>query len=238
MTVPDDTVLEVLRWVDLAGVLGNAILGGVVARAARLDPVGFAVLAILSGFGGGVIRDTLLQAGPPAAMADEAYIITALVGAAIAFHLPVEGRIWNSAWPYVDAVALGCWAGAGALKTLEAGLGWIPAILLGTVTAVGGGMVREIVLRQVPSVLGNNTLYATCAAAAAAVLVIAAELGRPTIGLVAAMVVGTGLTLLARRRNWILPLEADWGILRREGERRTHAMRRLRRKLDRDSEGG
>lgn len=230
----DPTVLDALRWVDLAGVLGNAILGGVVARAARLDPVGFVVLAIISGFGGGVIRDTLLQAGPPVALTDTAYIVAALIGAMIAFTVPVEGRIWNRVWPYIDAVALGCWAGAGALKTLETGLDWIPAILLGTVTAVGGGMVREIVLRQVPSVLGNSPLYATCAATAAGVLVIAYEAGQPTLGLLLAMVVGTGLTLLARWRSWMLPLEADWSVLRREGERRSHAVRRLRRRRDRD----
>lgn len=230
----DPTVLDALRWVDLAGVLGNAILGGVVARAARLDPVGFVVLAIISGFGGGVIRDTLLQAGPPVALTDTAYIVAALIGAVIAFTVPVEGRIWNRVWPYIDAVALGCWAGAGALKTLETGLDWIPAILLGTVTAVGGGMVREIVLRQVPSVLGNSPLYATCAATAAGVLVIAYEAGQPTLGLLLAMVVGTGLTLLARWRNWMLPLEADWSVLRREGERRSHAVRRVRRRRDRD----
>lgn len=235
MAGTDEAVLEALRWVDLAGVLGNAVLGGVVARAARLDPVGFVVLAVISGFGGGVIRDTLLQAGPPAALIDSAYIVSALIGALIAFTVPVEGRIWNRAWPYIDAVALGCWAGAGALKTLEAGFGWIPAIMLGTVTAVGGGMVREIVLRQVPSVLGNSPLYATCAAAAAGVLVLVAEVwGQPTVGLLLAMAVGTGLTLLARWRNWMLPLEADWGVVRREGERRAHAIRRLRRQHDRD----
>jgi uncharacterized membrane protein YeiH len=234
LAVADLTVLDALRWVDLVGVLGNAILGGLVARAARLDPVGFAVLAIISGFGGGVIRDTLLQAGPPAALTDNAYIVTALIGGAIAFHVPVGGKVWNRIWPWIDAVALGAWAGAGALKTLEVGLDWIPAILLGTVTAVGGGMVREIVLRQVPSVLGNSPLYATCAAAAAGVLVISAELGESSLGLLLATVVGASLTLLARWRNWMLPLEADWSVLRREGERRAHAVRRLRRKRTRD----
>lgn len=233
MPAADSSVLDALRWVDLAGVLGNAMLGGVVARAARLDPVGFAVLAIISGLGGGLIRDTLLQAGPPAALLDNAYVLTALAGAAIAFLVQVEGgRTWDRVWPWIDAVSLGAWAGAGALKTLDTGLGWLPAVLLGVVTAVGGGMVRDIVLRQVPAVLGSSPLYATCALAASATLVVCAQLSHPTVGLVLAVVVGAGLTLLARRRRWMLPLSANWGALRREGERRARAVRRLRRRRD------
>ncbi|WP_018157488.1 trimeric intracellular cation channel family protein [Demetria terragena] len=234
MTGADPAVLDALRWVDLTGVLGNAILGGVIARTARLDAVGFVVLAIISGFGGGIIRDTLLQDGPPVALTDTAYIVTALIGAAIAFHVPVEGRTWNRVWPWIDALALGCWAGAGALKTLEAGLDWLPAIILGTVTAVGGGMVRDVIMRQVPSVLGKSPLYATCAAMAAGVMVIAESLGYASLGLLLATVVGASLTLLARWRNWMLPLEADWSALRRDGERRAHSVTRLRRKRKRD----
>src|ERR1700727_3994849 len=94
--------------IDLPGVLANAILGGVVARAERLHPVGFIALAILSGLGGGLIRDTLLQHGTPAALTYPAYIPTALIGAAIAFFVPVKGRLWNVAFPLVDALALGC----------------------------------------------------------------------------------------------------------------------------------
>ncbi|YAL83378.1 trimeric intracellular cation channel family protein [Dermacoccaceae bacterium W4C1] len=228
MAAADPQVLDLLRWVDLAGVLGNAIVGGVVARAARLDPIGFATLAIISGFGGGVIRDTLLQAGPPAALVDSAYIITALIGAAIAFLVQIEGHTWDRVFPWIDAFALGAWAGAGALKTLDAGLGWIPALLLGTVTAVGGGFVRDVVMRQVPAVLGSSPLYATCALAASGVMVLGYDSGHPNIGILAATVVGGVLCLVARWRQWMLPLEANWGALRREGERRSRASGRLR----------
>lgn len=228
----DPSVLDVLRWVDLAGVLGNAILGGVVAKAARLDPIGFVTLATISGFGGGVIRDTLLQSGPPVALTDTAYIVTALIGAAIAFLVSIEGHAWERVFPWVDAIALGAWAGAGALKTLDAGFGWLPALLLGTITAVGGGFIRDVVMRQVPAVLGSSPLYATCATTAAGVMVVAHGLGHATIGLLTATAVGASLCLLARHRSWMLPLEANWGALRREGERRSRAMRRLRRRRD------
>ncbi|MGH3498651.1 MAG: trimeric intracellular cation channel family protein [Nocardioidaceae bacterium] len=79
------TVTDALRWLDLTGVLANALLGGLVARSAKLDPAGFAILAILSGLGGGLIRDVLLQHGTPIALTDYAYVLTALAGATLAF---------------------------------------------------------------------------------------------------------------------------------------------------------
>lgn len=226
-------VSEVIRAVDLTGVFANAVLGGVIARREKLDPVGFATLALLSGLGGGLIRDVLLQHGTPVALTDYAYPITAFGGAALAFVIRVEGRLWDRVWPVIDALALGCWAAAGAQKTLEAGLGWLPAVLLGTITAVGGGAVRDIVLRRVPTVLGGNTLYATCAAVASGVLVVVYRAGYVNAGLVAALVVGAGLCLIARWRGWILPSGDAWSPSRVIPA--YYRSRRRRRKLDGDT---
>ena len=66
-------------------------------------------------------------------------MLTALGGAALTFLVRVEGRIWHRLWPLIDALALGCWTATRAQKTLGDGLGWLPAVLLGTITAVGGG---------------------------------------------------------------------------------------------------
>jgi uncharacterized membrane protein YeiH len=203
-------VSEVFRVLDLTGVFTNAVLGGVIARQEKLDPIGFGVLAVLSGLGGGLIRDVLLQHGPPVALTDSAYLLTAIAGAIVSYAVRVRGRIWERIWPVVDALALGTWAAAGAQKTLAEGLGWLAAILLGTVTAVGGGAVRDVVLRRVPGILGGNTLYATCAILASAVLVLLSSLGSPTVGLVTSTVVGAGLCLLARWRGWILPSADAW----------------------------
>ncbi len=202
-----------LRALDLIGVFANAILGGVIARAARLDPIGFGTLAILSGLGGGIIRDVLLQHGTPIALTDYAYMLTALGGATLAFLIPVQGRTWDRVWPLVDGLALGCWAAAGAQKTLAYGLGWLPAVLLGTVTAVGGGFVRDVVLRKVPSILGGNTLYATCALAASGVMVVLYRTGYPDVGSVVATLAGAGFVLLARWQHWILPQGDEWSAL-------------------------
>lgn len=208
------SVGDALRVLDLVGVFANAVLGGVIARSARLDVIGFGALAILSGLGGGIIRDVLLQHGPPVALTDYAYMSTALAGAALVFLIRVEGAVWNRVWPFVDALALGCWAAAGAQKTLAYGLGWLPAVLLGAVTGVGGGFARDIVLRRVPSVLGGNTLYATCALVAGGVMVVFFRTGYPVTGSVVATFVGAGLCLLARWRGWVLPQDEEWSALR------------------------
>lgn len=224
---------DLFRVVDLTGVFTNAALGGVIARNERLDPVGFAVLALLSGLGGGVIRDTLLQHGPPIALTDYAYVLTALGAAALTFVVRVEGQLWERIWPVVDAVALGAWAAAGALKTLSVGLGWLPAVLLGTITAVGGGAIRDVVLRRVPTILGGNTLYATCAVAASGLMVAFERAGRPEAGLVVATVAGAGLCLLARWRGWMLPSGDAWAIVPSRYLRR-RAGRGSRRPVERE----
>jgi uncharacterized membrane protein YeiH len=194
-----------IRAVDLTGVFANGLLGGAIARTERLDPVGFAVLAILSSLGGGLIRDTLLQHGTPIALTDYTYLLTALAAAAVAFLIRFEGQLWERIFPLLDAVALGAWAAVGAQKTLDVGLGWLPAILLGTITAVGGGMVRDIAVLRVPQVFGGNTLYATCAVAASAVMVVLYQAHHSTAGIIAATITGATLCLLARRRGWHLP---------------------------------
>jgi hypothetical protein len=91
------------------GVFANAMLGGVIARRERLDPIGFATLAVLSGLGGGMIRDVLLQRGTPVALTDYVYLFTAFGGAALVFAVRVEGRLWDRLWPLIDALAFGCW---------------------------------------------------------------------------------------------------------------------------------
>jgi uncharacterized membrane protein YeiH len=206
----EDQITDLFRVLDLTGVFANAVLGGVIARAERFDPIGFATLAMLSGLGGGLIRDTLLQHGTPIALTDYAYPLTALAGALLAFLLRVEGRLWDRVFVLVDAIALGCWAAAGAQKTLGVGLGWLPALLLGTITAVGGGFVRDVVLHRVPGIFGGNTLYATCALAASGTMIALDRAGHVSTGLVTATVVGAVLCLLARWRGWRLPVGGGW----------------------------
>ncbi|MFC4554876.1 trimeric intracellular cation channel family protein [Georgenia faecalis] len=203
---------DLFRVLDLVGVFVNGALGGIIARRKRFDIVGFGILAIVSALGGGMLRDTLLQAGTPVALTDPFYLGTALAGAVVAYLVRLDNRWWSRTFIVADALVLGCWAATGAGKALSVGLGLTPAILLGVITAVGGGMIRDISVGQVPAVFGGNTLYATAAIAAAAVMVAFERAGYFDAGMLVATVVGAGLCILARWRNWRLPQHGDWSI--------------------------
>jgi uncharacterized membrane protein YeiH len=211
MAASPDALNQAVRVIDLAGVLANAILGGIAARAARLDLVGFIVLAILSGLGGGMIRDTLLQRGTPVALTDLYYLGFAIAGAAVAFVLKFNGRWPRRGLTLLDALAVGCWAAVGAQKALDAGLDWLPAVMLGVITAVGGGAVRDVFLMRVPAIFGGNTLYATSALLASVAMVVLTKLGLPALGFPVAILSGAGLSLLARRFGWVLPTALETG---------------------------
>ncbi|MER7361596.1 trimeric intracellular cation channel family protein [Nonomuraea wenchangensis] len=203
-----ETITTVL---DLVGVFINSLLGGSVARRRELDLFGYVVIGVVSGLGGGMIRDVLLQHGPPLALTNPLYIPIALAGAGVAFLLKFSEREWTRIFYVLDAIALSVWAVAGAQRTLAAGLSWLPAILLGTITAVGGGATRDLLVQRVPVVFGGNGLYASVAALVAALQVICTALGVPVaVGTPLAVVVGTVLRLVAYRRGWELPGGVDW----------------------------
>jgi uncharacterized membrane protein YeiH len=197
--LPEAAVSEVTRVLDLAGVAANAILGGAIARRQRFDVVGLFGLAVISGLGGGIVRDVLLQHGPPVALTDVAYLLVALMGAAVILVTRPSGTLWHRVFQFVDAVALGCWAVAGAQKTLDVGLGALPAILLGTITAVGGGAIRDVTLRRPPKVFRPGPLEAAAAVFGSVLLVAAHDLGHATVGVVLGIVVTTGSRLIALR---------------------------------------
>ncbi|MGX1541540.1 trimeric intracellular cation channel family protein [Streptomyces adustus] len=196
---------QVTGYLDLAGVAICGLLGGTVARVAGLDLFGYLAVGTVSGLGGGIIRDTLLQRGTPVALTDAAYLPTAMAGAFLAFLFTIGEAQWNRLFAWLDAAVLSFWAIAGTQKTLAAGLAWLAAVLIGTVSAVGGGAVRDLLLSRVPAVLGGNGLYATVAAAVSGVYIVCARLGAPTIGIVVGILGGMVLRLVANHRNWSLP---------------------------------
>nr|WP_063792292.1 TRIC cation channel family protein [Nonomuraea pusilla] len=204
-------VETVTTALDLVGVFINSLLGGSVARRRELDLFGYVVIGVVSGLGGGLIRDVLLQHGPPLALTNPLYIPIALAGAGVAFLLKFTEREWNRLFYVLDAIALSVWAVAGAQRTLAAGLGWLPAILLGTITAVGGGATRDLLVQRVPAVFGGNGLYASVAALVAGLQVICSALGVPVVvATPVAVVAGTALRLVAYRRGWELPGGMEW----------------------------
>ncbi len=203
-------ISEVTRALDLAGVFANGLLGGVLARGRELDLYGFLVIGVISGLGGGILRDVLLQHGTPVALTDYYYLPTALAGTLLAFLIDLNRQVTSRTFNVLDAAVLSFWGVAGAEITLSAGLGWLPAILLGTITAVGGGAIRDLLLGGIPGIFQVNPLYATVASLVSAVMVVCRALDAPTIGILAGIAVGTVLRLTALHRVWVLPSKRDW----------------------------
>jgi uncharacterized membrane protein YeiH len=167
----------VLLVLDLVGTFAFALNGALTAvRAAHLDVVGVVTLGIITAVGGGIIRDILLGALPPATFLDWRYLAVATAGALIAFLFSRGLRRFTDPIDVLDAAGLSLFAVTGAGKALELGAGPLQAIILGTVTGVGGGTVRDVLIRQVPSVLSSG-LYAIPALVGAALVVVAITSG-------------------------------------------------------------
>lgn len=166
-----------LLILDLTGTFAFALNGALTAlRAARLDIVGVITLGMFTALGGGIIRDILIDSLPPATFVDWRYLAVAAAGGLIAFLF--GRRLDRLAKPInlLDAVGLSLFAVTGASKALEFGLGFAQAVILGVVTAVGGGTLRDVFVRRVPSVLSSG-LYAIPALVAALLTVIAVTAG-------------------------------------------------------------
>lgn len=197
------------RLVDVFGVLANGLLGGAIARKLGFDIVGFAVIAMVAGLGGGILRDLLLDVRP-AALTDPAYLVTALLAGLTAYVFLLDTRWASAALTVMDLMAMGAWAATGASKSLSLGLDVVPAVLLGVVTAVGGGVIRDNLVGRVPVIFGGNPLYATLAIVGATEMVILQRLGHGAFGMATSILLCTVFGLLARRRGWLLPGALSW----------------------------
>ncbi|HET6533129.1 MAG TPA: TRIC cation channel family protein [Actinoplanes sp.] len=163
----------VLLVLDLAGTFAFALNGALTAiRAANVDIVGVIALGMITAVGGGIIRDVLLGTVPPATFSDWRYLAVAATGGLIAFLFGHWLDRFASPIDVLDAAGLSLFAVTGAAKAIDLGVGPVQAIILGAVTGVGGGTVRDVLIRQVPSVLSSG-LYATPALAGAALVAIA-----------------------------------------------------------------
>src|SRR3954469_13831953 len=175
MDVPHGFDPTLILWLNLAGTFVFGISGGLAAVRAKLDLFGVVVLAGVVGLAWGITRDLLIGV-PPATFRDWRYLAAAgAAGLVCFFARPALERIKRSVLVF-DAVGLGLFCVTGATKALDFGVGPVPATLLGAITGIGGGMLRDVLLRDVPTVL-RQELYAIPALLGAAVLVIAQQSG-------------------------------------------------------------
>jgi uncharacterized membrane protein YeiH len=199
-------MLQVLLLVlDLGGTFVFAFSGALAAVKHRLDVFGVLVLSFAAGNAGGITRDLLIGATPPAAIADWKYSgVSVLAGLITFFWHPTTERFRDDV-VWCDAVGLAFFAVAGAQRALLHGLNPVMAALLGMLTGIGGGMVRDVLVTEIPIVLRAD-LYALAALAGATVVVIASALH---LAPVAAAIVGGVLCFALRfgaiRHGWHLP---------------------------------
>ncbi|TDQ50316.1 trimeric intracellular cation channel family protein [Actinorugispora endophytica] len=192
---------------DLAGVFAFAVDGALVGvRTSRIDLVGVTLLSVSTGLGGGIVRDLLLGT-TPATFQDWRYVVTALAGALLVFFLNRQLERISGIISFLDSAALTLFCVAGAAKTLELGFGPLQAVLLGAITGVGGGIIRDVLINRIPAAISrDSTMYSVPALTGAFVLVVGSQAGLPeSFSAAAGAVACFTLRLAGLRYHWRVP---------------------------------
>jgi uncharacterized membrane protein YeiH len=198
-----------LLVLDLVGTFVFALSGGVAGVKERLDLFGVLVLSFAAASAGGIMRDLLIGAVPPAAISDWRYLgVSIIAGLVVFFWFPRSERLQKlrNFVLIFDAAGLAVFAVAGTQKALGYGLSPVMAPLLGMLTGIGGGMLRDLLLADIPTVL-RSELYAVAALAGAVVVVAGPVLNfPPTAMAIAGAILCFGMRLIAIRGGWQLPV--------------------------------
>ncbi|SOE03021.1 trimeric intracellular cation channel family protein [Rathayibacter rathayi] len=202
------SLFEIPAWADLLAIAIGCLQGAMFAgefRDRRIDLLGVTIIGTATGLGGGVLRDLLLQT-PLVALHTDAYLIVAVTASLLGMLLQhllnrVDGTITA-----LDALTLGLFGAIGTTKALSLGVPEVPAVFVGTVSAVGGSVVRDILLNRPITLMHVGSLYAVAASVGTGVLVLALRFG-VTIDFAAPLAVGVTalIRLLAVRYGWSLP---------------------------------
>jgi uncharacterized membrane protein YeiH len=196
----------ILLIVDLVGTFVFAVEGGMTAIRADLDLLGLLVLAFATALGGGVIRDVLIGAVPPNSIRDWRYAATALAGGGAVFFLyQYVQRVPAGLMITLDAAGLALFAMAGVGKSLEYNIHPLLAMVMGAITGVGGGTVRDVLLARVPGVL-NSDVYASAALAGSIVMLASLKMKLPRgVAMSFGGVACFTLRMVAVTLHWNLP---------------------------------
>jgi uncharacterized membrane protein YeiH len=195
-------------WFDLAATALFAITGAAVAIQCGFDYVGIFALAFVTGTGGGILRDAVfLQLGTPAAVRDWRYTAAVALASviAIAFARQIaQLSLENAVFALVDAVALGMYAAIGVQKSLDVHLGWLAAVIVGVLNAVGGGVIRDVLAQRPAMLFQPSQLYGVAALAGCLCFVAIVEFApfQQSVAGVCAVIVTVALRMLAVRFNW------------------------------------
>lgn len=194
---------------DLAGTFVFALSGAMAAVRHRLDVFGVLVVSFAAATFGGLGRDLLIGAVPPAAIADWRYVAVSVLAGLVIFYWTPTARGLGTPLLIFDGAGLAFFAVAGSLKACQWGAPPVAAVLLGALTGIGGGIARDILVSEIPTVLRAD-LYAVAALAGAAVVVSGTLLKLPFVFVTGAgLILCFGLRFIAIRRGWHLPT-ARW----------------------------
>ena len=203
-----DTAFVIPLWADLLAIGIGALQGATYAaqfRDRRLDLLGVAIIGIATGFGGGLIRDVLLSE-IPAALSTNWYVVVATAAALLGMLLERVFHRLRHLITVLDALTIGLFGAIGTTKALAAGVPVVPAIFVGVLTAVGGSILRDLLLGMPIALMHVGSLYAVAAVVGCSSLVVLLALGVPVFAAAIACVVITfGLRILAVLINWSLP---------------------------------
>ncbi|MDX2236224.1 MAG: trimeric intracellular cation channel family protein [Hyphomonadaceae bacterium] len=205
-----DALQAMVLALDLCGAFAFAVLGALAAARKGLDLFGVLTVAFIAAAFGGIARDLLIGATPPAALTNTAYLAVSTIAGAIAYWAGAAIERAIEPLRLLDAAGLAFFAVAGAQKALAFGLDPVMAAMLGMLTGIGGGIARDVLLAEVPSVLRPTEIYALAALAGAGVVAVGAALSAPAVP--AAILGGAtcfALRALALRFGWRLPT-APW----------------------------
>lgn len=191
---------------DLIGTFVFALSGAAEGIKHRLDLFGVLVLSIAAATAGGLVRDVLIGSIPPAAIGDFRYVLVSICAGLVMFWVPRTVSRLRRAVLLCDAAGLSTFVISGTYKALSFGLNPVAACLLGVLTGIGGGMVRDLLVQEIPIVL-RREIYAVAGLAGALIVVLGHYLRlAPTAVTVVAAIICFGLRLISIRRNWQLPI--------------------------------
>ncbi|OIO60525.1 MAG: hypothetical protein COX57_07320 [Alphaproteobacteria bacterium CG_4_10_14_0_2_um_filter_63_37] len=194
-----------IHLLDLFGTVVFALTGALRAVTHKLDLLGAVVLAVVTALGGGMMRDALLGRHPPAAFADQTYLILAVLTGTLTFFW---GRRLDEQEGWLigfDALGLGVFTAVGAAVADQAGLGWVGILFIATLTGTGGGVLRAMMVREIPFIL-KKEVYASACLAGAAVYLLLADGGLGMAWLMwGTIVTTTGLRVVTWRYDIHLP---------------------------------
>lgn len=210
---------------DLAAVAVGSLQGALFAAGfKRVDLLGVAIVGIATGIGGGFLRDMLLST-TPASFSNNWYLLTATLAAFVGMLLP---RLFTRVDPVItalDAVSIGMFGAIGATKALSMGLPVVPSIFIGTISAVGGGVLRDVILNIPIALMHVGSFYAVASMAGIIVLMTLVSVGVPVLvaGIVC-VAVTTVLRLLAVRFGWSLPEQRALSRIQLRRQRQVEAV--------------